>query len=373
MPELIRWPLIDERDEEAVLRVLRSGNLARGPESGKLEREWAERLGIDPARVVTTSTCTHALHLAYIGAGCGRGSKVLAPAMTFRGTTDPILFTGATPVFCDIEPAYWSIDPAEVERLADSDTRAVAAVHLHGTIGMIEDVSQVCRDKGMALVEDACQAHGAMTTRKAGCFGTWSAFSLNQVKPLQGGQGGLLIGPDRFSVEAIRKVAKVRSYFITEMAAALARSQLGRLHENLDRAESVMERLAAEFGDASQSFRLPSSRPGRWSTTWHKVRIAVHSDEGSRKAMRNRAMELLTHNNVEVSLWQSGLLPDMPAYREGEPPSEGFPVSRELAEGSFILGSEEFPFAAQQPELAAFYAQAFREVAKDLRCQSQST
>ena len=193
-------PLFDlrltEEDLQAVADTLRSGWLSMGPMTQAFERAFAEQLGAKHA--VAMSSCTAALHLAYLAVGVGPGDEVIVPSYTFAATASAVLYCGATPVFADIIGSHdLSIDPAEVERLITPRTKAVAAVHFAGYAAPVDRLAEICRERGVDLIEDAAHSPSAtLHGRKLGTFGRASAFSLFSNKVLSVGEGGLLVTDD---------------------------------------------------------------------------------------------------------------------------------------------------------------------------------
>ncbi|MGA2454089.1 MAG: DegT/DnrJ/EryC1/StrS aminotransferase family protein [Solirubrobacteraceae bacterium] len=189
-------PLFDLRlapqDLEAVAETLRSGWLTLGPRTAELERAFAEHLGARHA--IALSSCTAALHLAYLAAGVGPGDEVIVPAFTFVATAAAALYCGATPVFAEISSrARPSIDPADVERRITPRTKAVCAVHYAGYAAPVDRLRELCDAHGIALIEDVAHAPSAtLAGRKLGTWGLAGAFSFFSNKVLSVGEGGLL-------------------------------------------------------------------------------------------------------------------------------------------------------------------------------------
>ena len=245
------WPVLDERDREAVLKVFDNGFLcgSEAPEVKKLEEEWAEYIG--RAHCLTTSSGTAALHMALAALNIGPGDEVIVPAYTFLASASCILHAGAIPVFVDIDRKTYTIDPDKIEERITENTKAVIPVHLHGLSCDMTRIKEIAEKHKLAVIEDACQAHGAeYNGKKAGRFGELAAFSLNSSKNLTGGEGGLLVMDDenyymksnmlRMFGDEIDDETKLRVYNASilgymyrnqELPAALARSQLKRLDE----------------------------------------------------------------------------------------------------------------------------------------------
>lgn len=195
-------PLFDVRlgadQVGAVVETLESGWLTMGPKTERFEAAFAEQLGTTHA--VAVSSCTAALHLAYLAAGVGPGDEVIVPATTFVATASAARYCDATPVFADIVgPHDLGIDPADVARHITSRTKAICTVHFGGYASAVDELSAICADAGIALIEDAAHSPSATPTgsdKKLGTFGLASAFSFFSNKVLSCGEGGLLATDD---------------------------------------------------------------------------------------------------------------------------------------------------------------------------------
>jgi dTDP-4-amino-4,6-dideoxygalactose transaminase len=206
-----RIPLFDIRlgDAEiaAVAETLRSGWLTMGPRTEAFEREFAEHLGC--AHVVATSSCTAALHLAYLAAGVGPGDEVIVPAITFVASAAAARYCGATPVLADVVGGHdLGLDPADAERRIGERTKAICAVHYGGYACQVDRLRELCEERGLALIEDA--AHSPSATAPAGgrlgTLGLAGCFSFFSNKVLSCGEGGALATDD----EAVAELARSR-------------------------------------------------------------------------------------------------------------------------------------------------------------------
>jgi dTDP-4-amino-4,6-dideoxygalactose transaminase len=177
-------------------RVVTSGAFILGDEVAGFERRCANLLGA--AHAVAVSNGSDALFLALKALGIGPGDEVITTAFTFIATAEAILRTGATPVFADIDPIHLGLCPASTQRMLSAKTRAVLYVHLYGNLGSISEHARLCREHGLWLVEDACQAFGArLDERYAGVWGDIGCYSFFPTKPLGGlGDGGLCVTDD---------------------------------------------------------------------------------------------------------------------------------------------------------------------------------
>ncbi|HEY1832907.1 MAG TPA: DegT/DnrJ/EryC1/StrS aminotransferase family protein [Solirubrobacteraceae bacterium] len=258
-PELPLFDLrLEPQDLEAVAETLRSGWLTLGPRTAAFEEAFAEHLGAKHA--IALSSCTAALHLAYLAAGVGPGDEVIVPAFTFAATAAAALYCGATPVFAEISSRQVpSIDPQDVERLITPRTKAVCAVHYAGYAAPVDELKALCDAHDIALIEDVAHAPSAtLKGRKLGTWGQSGAFSFFSNKVLSVGEGGLLCTDDDDVAAFVRSrrshamtsgtwdrhsgrtdtydvVALGFNYRLDEPRAALLLSRLGRLEADIAR------------------------------------------------------------------------------------------------------------------------------------------
>ena len=187
-------PEFDDAEARAVTEVLASGWASQGPKVARFEELFAAQVGA--AHAVATTSCTTALHLAVVLAGVGPGDEVICPSYSFIATANAVLYAGGTPVFADIEPDTWNIDPADVLAKVTPRTKAVIPVH---QVGLAADLDRFepLRARGIAIVEDAACAIGATYRGKpVGSHGNVACFSFHPRKTLSTGEGGMLTTDD---------------------------------------------------------------------------------------------------------------------------------------------------------------------------------
>jgi dTDP-4-amino-4,6-dideoxygalactose transaminase len=313
-PEIPLFDLrLEPEDIEAVADTLRSGWLTLGPRTAAFEEAFAAQLGARHA--VAVSSCTAALHLAYLAAGVGAGDEVIVPSFTFAATASAVLYCGATPVFADIlgreDP---SLDPADVEARITPRTKAVCVVHFAGYAARVDELRALCDRRGLALIEDAAHAPSARVgDRKLGTWGLAGAFSFFSNKILAAGEGGLLATDDD-DVAALARSLRSQAmtsgtwsrhtgatttydvvglgfnYRIDEMHSALLSSRLRRLEDDIGRRRELtrayreklggLDGVVVPFGDAdvegSSCYVMPVfvEDPERWSTVRDHLRHA---------------------------------------------------------------------------------------------------
>lgn len=185
-------PIIGDEEREAVDRVLRSGMIAQGPEVAAFEEEFAAHFGLGRACVAVNSG-TSGLHLGLLATGIGPGDEVIVPSFTFAATVNSVALTGATPVFADIEPSSFCLDPASVEAAVTGRTAAIMPVHLYGHPADMTALQAVADRHDLQIFEDAAQAHGAsLAGAPVGAFGSFAMFSLYPTKNMTSGEGGMV-------------------------------------------------------------------------------------------------------------------------------------------------------------------------------------
>ncbi len=237
----IAKPLIGDEEKQAVLEVLDSGMLAQGPRVEAFEKAFAGMCGV--AYAVATTSGTTALHTALLAHGIGPGDEVITTSFTFIASANSILYTGAKPVFVDIDPATFNIDPEQVESAITPRTRAILPVHLFGLPCDMDPLMEIAKKHGLVVLEDACQSHGAeYKGRKAGAFGT-GAFSLYPTKNMTSAEGGMITTDDPAIAEkcrVIRQHGMRRRYYhdelgfnfrMTDICAAIGLAQLRKLEK----------------------------------------------------------------------------------------------------------------------------------------------
>jgi perosamine synthetase len=237
----IAKPIIGKEEKEAVLEVLNSGILAQGPRVGEFEQQFAGFIGTEFAIAVGSGTA--ALHIALLAHGIGKGDEVITTPFTFIATANSILFTGAMPVFADIEEETFNIDLEKIQEKITGKTKALLPVHLYGNPADIKAVMDIAEDKNLLLIEDACQAHGAeFEGRNVGSFGT-GCFSFYPTKNMTSSEGGMITTDDERIAERARMLRDhgSRERYIhetlgfnlrmTDISAAIGICQLKKLPE----------------------------------------------------------------------------------------------------------------------------------------------
>lgn len=235
-------PLIGEEEKKKVLEVMDSGMIACGPVTAQFEKDFASYIGCSYG--VGTTSGTTALHVALLAAGIKPGDKVLTTPFTFIASSNSILFCQAQPVFVDIDPDTYLIDPVAIEKALekDPDIKALIIVHLYGLACNMDKIMPLVEKYNLILIEDCAQAHGAKyKEKKVGSFGDVAAFSFYPTKNMATGEGGMVTSNNEKIGNLARKLinhGRSDRYFhdmlgynyrLTDLASAIGSVQLGKL------------------------------------------------------------------------------------------------------------------------------------------------
>lgn len=318
--------------DAAVARVLASGQYIGGPEVAGLEEEFASYCG---ARYgVAVNSGTSALHLALLAAGIGPGDEVITVPFTFYATVAAIGYVGATPVYVDIHPATFTIDPAKIEAAVTPRTRAILLVHLFGRCADMDPILEIARRHNLVVIEDAAQAHGAEDRRRrAGGIGDIGCFSFYPTKNLgAAGEGGMLTtnNPEYARTAALlrswgeeqryRPRLKGFNYRLPALQAAILRVKLRRLETW----------IAARRARAAEYHRLlePSGviRPGEAPDSRH-----VYCLYTIRAAERDALQQELAAAGIQTAVHYPLPIHLMPAYADSRYKAGDFPVAEACA------------------------------------------
>ena len=239
-------PMISEEEIDAVTEVLKSGWLVEGKNARALEKRFADFIGIKHA--VTSSSGTTALHLALESLGLKPGDEVITTAFTFIASSNSILFIGGAPIFADISPATYNIDPEEIKKRITKKTKAILAVHIFGLPSDMKAIREIADEHGLYVIEDCAQSHGAkIDGRHVGTFGDVAAFSLYATKNMISGEGGIVVTNDSDIADKINSIKNHGrdihggyhhyrigyNFRMTDMQAAIALVQLKKLPDML--------------------------------------------------------------------------------------------------------------------------------------------
>lgn len=412
----VRWPVITPEDKAAVATALDSGilNGPYAPQVKALEEEWARYCGVKYA--LSTNSGTAALHTAVAAGGIGTGDQVITTAFTFLATALAVLQQNAVPVFVDIDPRTYNMDPAKIEERITSRTRAIIPVHIHGLPADMDPILAIARKHGLLVIEDAAQAHGSTYKgRKVGGIGDMGCFSFQGSKNLPAGEGGIFVTSreelrdrgnmfrmfgediresDRRAFDPARPLDGVREYNslmmgwmyrTNELTAALCRSQLRRLDDSLANTRRNAAYLTEQLG------RIPGITPPYvppdCTSSFYQYRIRLDPRAAGvtlpAREFRLKVLAALKAEGVEVSLWQTVPVPGQTLFQErtgyglacpwqcplGEEVKYDlteYPETLKLLNDSLVVGSHSYPLFPQPMELMHDYVEAFQRVFANL-------
>jgi len=254
----IAKPFIGDEEIKEVEAVLRSGFIAQGPKVAEFEEKFAEYIGTRYA--VATSSGTTALHVAILCAGIGKGDEVITTPFSFAATANSVLYAGGKPVFVDIDPKTYNINPEKIEEAITDKTKAILPVHLYGQPADMDQICKIAEDHDLKIIEDAAQAHGAIYHgKKVGSIGDMACFSFYPTKNITTGEGGIITTDDDAfdkDARAIRAHGESERYEhvtlgynfrMTDIAAAIGVVQIKRLEEfnekRIENAEYLTEHI----------------------------------------------------------------------------------------------------------------------------------
>ena len=326
----IAKPIIGDEEKEAVLEVLNSGIIAQGPRVREFELAFSEFTGTEFAIAVNSGTA--ALHMALLAHDIGKGDEVITTPFTFIATSNSILFTGARPVFVDIEEETFNIDPDRIQERITGKTRALLPVHLYGHPADMKAIMEIAEDHKLLVIEDACQAHGAeFNGKRVGSFGT-GCFSFYPTKNMTTSEGGMITTDDKRIAEKARMLRDhgSRERYIheilgfnlrmTDISAAIGLCQLRKLPEfNRRRVENAqtLNRLIH-----NESIITPKVREN-CKHVFHQYTIRVTDD-------RDRIVSILNEKGIGTGIYYPIPIHRQKLYKDlGY--NETLPVSERLA------------------------------------------
>ncbi|HEX9896647.1 MAG TPA: DegT/DnrJ/EryC1/StrS family aminotransferase [Dehalococcoidales bacterium] len=188
-------PLMGAEEEQEIIDTLRSGFIGTGPKTAQFEKEFASYIG--RKRALGIDSCTNSMHMTFVAMGIGPGDEVITTPMTFVATANSIVYTGATPVFVDVQPDTMNIDPIQIEKAITPRTKAILPVHLYGHPCDMEEILSIAKRHGLKVVSDCAHAIEAeYKGKKVGSLGDAACYSFYATKNLATGNGGMMVTDD---------------------------------------------------------------------------------------------------------------------------------------------------------------------------------
>ncbi len=309
----------DEEEEKAVMEVLKSKWISSGPKCNALEEKFAAMLGVKYA--IAVSSCTAALHLAMLAMGLGEGDEVIVPSLTFVATVNAVRYTGAIPVFCDIEgKEQITIAPEQIEALITPKTKAIVVMHYAGYACDMNKIMEIADRHNLKVIEDAC--HGPMSEyhgKKLGTIGNVGCFSFFSNKNISTGEGGMVVTNDEQAYEAMKlmrshgmttmsyerskghstnyDVVKLGyNYRLDDIRAAIGIAQLDKLEPDIEKRNRIRESYIRHLEDDRIIIPFKADKEKSASYIFPVVLSSGNSEQ--RDALR----EFLAKNGVQTSV-----------------------------------------------------------------------
>jgi perosamine synthetase len=338
-------PYLDERDEELVLEVLRSGRLSLGPTIDRFERAFADRVGVPYAAAVSSGTS--GLHLLVVLAGVGEGDEVITSPYSFVASANCFIYEGATPVFADVDPRSMNLDPAAVEAAITPRTKGIVAVDIFGYPCELDPLRSLAEKHGLVLIQDSCEALGAeYKGRTVGSHGVDAVFAFYPNKQMTTGEGGIVTTNDEDTYRALVSLRNQGradgggwldharlgfNYRIDDISAALGIAQV----EKLDTILSLRQAAAARYGEllaGVERLELPLADDADHVRSWFVYVVTLE-----RGLDRERVIAELERHGIATSRYLPSI--HLQAYmRERYGFSEGLcPISEDLSQRTLAL------------------------------------
>lgn len=337
-------PNLGEKESAALKECIDSGYVSTvGPFVPHFEKEFARYVGT--FRAVSTQSGTAAIHLALYEMGIGEGDEIIVPVTTFIATVNPLMYLKATPVFVDIDPYSWDIDPDQVRKAITKKTRAILPVHLFGNPCHMDELIRVSKEYGIPIVEDATESLGAtFDGRHTGSFGSYGCFSFNGNKIITTGGGGMVVTDNQEAADHMKFLANQArvegkgyyhteigfNYRMTNLEAALGLAQMSRLPDFLKK-KRLLRSIYAEVFNRSSAIKLQEPHELA-SSSWWLTGIAVHKDnvdiDGFRKSL----------SSIDIPTRRMFCpIVDLPPYRSFC--KQDYPVARDMYSRCLCLPS----------------------------------
>lgn len=322
----INAPRIGEKEIDAVVNVMKSGLLTHGLGAGQmvtqLEGDFADYVKAEHAIAVNTGTS--ALHLSIMAAGVERGDEVILPSFTFVATAEAVAMVGAKPVFVDINPKTYNLSCENLEKAITEKTKAIIPVDLYGLSADLKAIKEKAEKHGLAVIEDAAQAHGAMYKgRPPGSFADTACWSFYASKNITTGEGGMITTNDEEIADIIRimrthgekrkyeSLTLGHNYHLSEIHASIGKVQLEKLPSFLSKRSRNAERLSEALKEA-ENLKLPE-KPDDYEHSWYLYTVRLK--EGG-KDKRDKIIRSLNQKSIGAKVYYPIPIHLMPYYQK---------------------------------------------------------
>ncbi|HEU4514802.1 MAG TPA: DegT/DnrJ/EryC1/StrS family aminotransferase [Nocardioidaceae bacterium] len=343
-------PVIGDEEIDAAVRVLRSGMVVQGPEVAAFEEEFSAL--VDGRHCVAVNSGTSALHLSLVAIGIKPGDEVIVPSFSFAATANAVRLAGGEPVFVDIEPDYFSVDPAAVEAAIGPRTAAIMPVHLYGHPADMTAVTAIAEKHGLAVVEDAAQAHAASWQgTPVGAFGTAGCFSFYPTKNMHSLEGGMITTADATvarNLRLLRNQGMEQRYAneivganmrLTDVAAAIGRVQLGRLEPWTEHRRANAVALSAGLKGVTPP---PEAEGARHVYHQYTVRVPAGFRDAMLTGLKERGVGSAVYYPTPIHL----LKPYVPGFTDlagQQPPNRDWDLPETMKAADEVLSLPVYP------------------------------
>lgn len=342
----IARPYIGRTERQLVDQVLRSGDLSLGPKYREFELRFAKFVGTKYACAVSSGTA--GLHLALLAAGIGRGDEVITSPFSFIASANAILYVGAKPVFVDIDPVTYNLDPANIARAITKNTKAIMPIHIFGQPADMRPIMRLAKQHKLTVIEDACESIGATYRRRqAGTFGQSAVFAFYPNKQMTTGEGGMIVTNSRQVYDhccSLRNQGRGPSmdwldhpylgynYRLDEMSAAVGIGQMERLRWMIRQRQHIARTYTAHLKPLKRNVIIPRVADGN-THTWFVYVVRLVDP----KIKRSRVMAELLRRGIHTKVYLPSIhLFDV--YRKRFRSHRGqFPISEAVSDSTLAL------------------------------------
>ncbi len=367
----IGWPVFDHREIGNALSSLLDMRISQGPKVREFEAACAAYIGKKYAVAVNSGSSANLLALtALVASGrCPKGSEVILPATTFATVASPILQVGLVPVYVDVDPVSWNLDPKEVEKAISPKTSAIMPVHTFGNPADMRRIMRIAKKHALAVLEDCCEAHGAaIDGKKVGSFGDLSTLSFFVAHNITTGEGGMIFTDDasmRDLLQSLREFGRLPAHIsdaerftyddqvlkgfdaryiftrvgynvrMTDVTAALGIEQIKKLDRLNAKRVATVATYNKAFAPYEKYLTLPKVAPGAYHSYYGYPFMLKKSAPFGRLDL----VLFLEKHGIETRPFFGGCLPDQPAFRNEPKRVVGaLPVAREARDQSIFIG-----------------------------------
>lgn len=339
-------PYITKKEEKYILDVLRSGNLSLGPKYKEFEKKFAKFIGTKYACAVSSGTA--GLHLALIAANIKRGDEIITTPFSFVASANAILYVGAKPIFVDIEPVTYNIDPAKIEEKITKKTKAILVVHIFGQPCEMDPILKIAKKHKLKIIEDACESLGAKYKGKnVGTFGESAVFAFYPNKQITTGEGGMIVTDSRKIYDlccSLRNQGRAENmqwldherlgynYRMDEMSAALGVAQMEKINFLIKERQKIANLYNKYLSRYSNFIQIPIVKKNRTHTYFVYVARLKNSKIKRDKIIVQLQKEGIYTKAYLPSIHLFSFYKKMFGYKKGD-----FPVSEAVSDSSLAL------------------------------------